>query len=537
MILGTHTWAVTRLRFAVVTALVLALVGSFLPPSGERAQAGPLESHCGTETGGPPFDGFLSHEEVGERLEQIEQSSHGRVAFDVVGFSNEGREIWAARVGHGDTVVLVESQIHGNEKHGTRALLNILATLGNSSRRSQEIRDAITFVGIPNLNMDGGEVPRRQNVMPWDDVMELHPQLSDQPRAWYYSNFLEGFDVNRDFNPDLDYEPNSGDLPGNSNTVGFWITPEARTVREVYRDLEDEFGRVDVFVDLHNQGPCYTRGDIMPNLVTIDEPSTAAGTYGAAGAAFGSDASRKGIAGDVVLVNDGSANPTEACSPLIDFPAGAIALVDRGSCSFVQKANNVQAAGAVAMIVVNDVSTGPFNMGGSDPDITIPSVMVWQSDGNAMKDGLPATGVVAANPERQDYSHLSISGRFITDPTAHGDWPNFDDDASRRINVAAYDAMQVGNAPYGEVTLYPQPPSTNIPGTALGSFALRGSASILFETSGQTQHIGLKRQGMLSKQVEIGVMGIVDAITDGTLVDIDPNRYSEIPPRVNAPSP
>jgi hypothetical protein len=85
------------------------------------------------------------------------------------------------------------------------------------------------------------------------------------------------------------------------------------------------------------------------------------------------------------------------------------------------------------------------------------------------------------------------------------------------------------------VTLYPQPPSTNIPGTALGSFGLRGSATVLFETSGQTQQVGLKRMGMLSRQVEVGLTGLVDALTDGTFDDINPDRYSDIPIRVDVP--
>jgi hypothetical protein len=40
------------------------------------------------------------------------------------------------------------------------------------------------------------------------------------------------------------------------------------------------------------------------------------------------------------------------------------------------------------------------------------------------------------------YTPLSIYGRFITDPTAHGNWPNFDHDASRRATLAVYDALQ-----------------------------------------------------------------------------------------------
>jgi hypothetical protein len=138
----------------------------------------------------------------------------------------------------------------------------------------------------------------------------------------------------------------------------------------------------------------------LPNLVTIDPPSSAAGTYQAQGAAFGPAPTLAGIAGDVVLVDDGSEEnpPTEGCGPLIGFPAGAIALVDRGTCPFVQKAQNAQAAGAVAMIVANNVAGAPINMGGDDPTITIPSVMVSLADGNTIKAGLPATGTVSRNP-------------------------------------------------------------------------------------------------------------------------------------------
>ncbi|HET6949165.1 MAG TPA: PA domain-containing protein, partial [Acidimicrobiales bacterium] len=118
-------------------------------------------------------------------------------------------------------------------------------------------------------------------------------------------------------------------------------------------------------VRIHASTHGYT--GVPPNLVTVDPPSAAAGAYQATGAAFGPAPDETGISGDVVVVNDGSANPTEGCSPLVDFPAGAVALVDRGTCAFVQKAVNAQAAGAVAMIVANNVAGAPIDMGGTDP--------------------------------------------------------------------------------------------------------------------------------------------------------------------------
>jgi hypothetical protein len=136
----------------------------------------------------------------------------------------------------------------------------------------------------------------------------------------------------------------------------------------------------------------------LPNLVTIDPPSSAAGTYEATGAAFGPTPDEAGIAGNVTLVNDGVAPTADGCEPFVGFPAGSIAILDRGTCTFVAKVANAQAAGATAVIVVNNVAGAPITMGGTDPTITIPAVMVSLADGNTIKAGLPATGRVSSNP-------------------------------------------------------------------------------------------------------------------------------------------
>ncbi len=136
----------------------------------------------------------------------------------------------------------------------------------------------------------------------------------------------------------------------------------------------------------------------LANLVTVDPPSAVAGQYQATGAAFGPAPTEAGVSGDIVLVSDGTAAPTEGCDPLVGFPAGAIALVDRGTCGFVVKAANAQAAGASAMIVGNNLAGAPILMAGTDPTIVIPSVMVSLADANTIKAGLPATGTVSSNP-------------------------------------------------------------------------------------------------------------------------------------------
>ncbi|MGC5582804.1 choice-of-anchor B family protein [Ornithinimicrobium sp. W1665] len=133
----------------------------------------------------------------------------------------------------------------------------------------------------------------------------------------------------------------------------------------------------------------------LPNTVTVDAPSSAAGDYLANRAGFGPAPTVEGLSGSFAVVDDGTGT-AEGCGPLVGFPAGAIAIADRGTCAFTQKVANAQAAGASAVVVAN-TAPGTIVMGGSDPTITIPAVMVSQADGDTIKAGLPATGSIVAN--------------------------------------------------------------------------------------------------------------------------------------------
>jgi hypothetical protein len=111
-------------------------------------------------------------------------------------------------------------------------------------------------------------------------------------------------------------------------------------------------------------------------------------------ASFGPALTAGGVTGDVVLGLDGSTDPaptgtvTDACQPLTNAAAvaGHIALVDRGTCTFVVKVANAQAAGAIAVLVADNVAGDPpAGLGGVDPTITIPAVRITLADGNAIK--------------------------------------------------------------------------------------------------------------------------------------------------------
>ena len=128
----------------------------------------------------------------------------------------------------------------------------------------------------------------------------------------------------------------------------------------------------------------------------VNSPGGIAGDYLSGTASFGPAISTTPVSGNVVLVNDGVGTVTDGCeAPFTNAGAiaGKIALIDRGTCTFVTKVKNAQNAGAIGVIVVNDVAgTPPTGMSGNDPTITIPSVRISLADGNTIKANL-GTGV------------------------------------------------------------------------------------------------------------------------------------------------
>ena len=124
----------------------------------------------------------------------------------------------------------------------------------------------------------------------------------------------------------------------------------------------------------------------------VNSPGAIAGNYQVGTADFGPSLSPSGLTADVVQALDAGPSTTDGCSAISNAAAvaGKIALVDRGTCNFDIKTKNVQDAGAVGVIVANNVA-GVIPMGGPDPIvslITIPTVMISLADGTAVKGQL-----------------------------------------------------------------------------------------------------------------------------------------------------
>ncbi len=138
--------------------------------------------------------------------------------------------------------------------------------------------------------------------------------------------------------------------------------------------------------------------------VVITAPESVAGDYAARQAVFGPGLTEE-LSGPVVAAMDTSTTTFTACAEVTNDLSGAIALIDRGACSFVQKVLNAQAAGAIGVIVCNSnaaVPTQAIVMGGDDMGaVTIPSVMIPYQQcqeiraelGNGLTATLSGTGV------------------------------------------------------------------------------------------------------------------------------------------------
>jgi len=93
----------------------------------------------------------------------------------------------------------------------------------------------------------------------------------------------------------------------------------------------------------------------------------------------------------IVLVNDGNATAPstldDGCTSPTQDLTGKIALIRRGNCNFTVKVQAAELKGAVGVIVMNNGPAGiqdPIIMGGTDPGITIPSLMISGTDGNLL---------------------------------------------------------------------------------------------------------------------------------------------------------
>ncbi|MDZ4288289.1 MAG: S8 family serine peptidase [Prosthecobacter sp.] len=103
-----------------------------------------------------------------------------------------------------------------------------------------------------------------------------------------------------------------------------------------------------------------------------------------------------------------------------DFPAGVsgnIALIERGTLTFVEKTRNAMNAGAIAVIVYNNVS-GSFLGTLQSASNWVPTRSISRADGLAIKAALPTTGSLVMVSDYQFLEGTSMATPHVTGAVA-----------------------------------------------------------------------------------------------------------------------
>ena len=148
----------------------------------------------------------------------------------------------------------------------------------------------------------------------------------------------------------------------------------------------------------------------------VDSTSGFNGEKAFGNADFGTPLADPPVSARCVLYDDGVAPLTsDACEDPINGPdlVGKIAIIDRGTCPFVDKAQRAWLAGAAAVVIVNNVASPAVSgMTGADPGITIPVVMVSQADGNNIKSLISLGVVMTIGADNTQLAGTDTNGRL-----------------------------------------------------------------------------------------------------------------------------
>jgi PA domain len=115
----------------------------------------------------------------------------------------------------------------------------------------------------------------------------------------------------------------------------------------------------------------------------------ASGFYDYGAASFGPAIATPSSLGVLAVPKPVASPPGQGCAPFDATDtatiAGKVAIIDRGTCGFVVKVKNAQNAGAIGVLIADNVEASISGLGGSDPTITIPAARITRGSGIALK--------------------------------------------------------------------------------------------------------------------------------------------------------
>src|SRR5262245_2779394 len=196
---------------------------------------------------------------------------------------------------------------------------------------------------------------------------------------------------------------------------------------------------------------------------------------------------------------------SNGCTSVDPGASGKLAIIDRGSCTFSQKVANANAAGAVAVLIINNVAGDPIAMGrtaGFNDDL--PAVMISKNDGAALRSSGETTASADATfqefitPENRD-----ILAGFSGQGPTRVDFAVKPDLTSVGVNVlsscVSTDPVDCGEAPWAFLS-----------GTSMSTPHIAGSAAVLLQlhndwTPAQIKSALVNRADLVVKDAATGL--------------------------------
>ncbi|SMC44154.1 T9SS-dependent M36 family metallopeptidase [Moheibacter sediminis] len=158
------------------------------------------------------------------------------------------------------------------------------------------------------------------------------------------------------------------------------------------------------------------------HLFSVNTAGEHQGNYSGILAGFGGGLPIPPITEDLVVIQDaGGVDVNDGCENITNGAAlnGKIVMIKRGNCDFVVKVKKAQDNGAKAVVMVNNVAGAPITMGGEDASITIPSVMIRNTDGNPIIDALLAGTTLNGSVPKEGHNDGYKDGTFDNGIVAH----------------------------------------------------------------------------------------------------------------------
>ena len=167
---------------------------------------------------------------------------------------------------------------------------------------------------------------------------------------------------------------------------------------------------------------------------------------------------------------------SDGCASVDPGASGKLALINRGTCTFSQKVANAKAAGAIAVIIVNNVAGDPTAMArtaGFDDDL--PAVMIGKNEGVALRaSGATTVSAVATFQEFITEANKDILAGFSSQGPTNVDFAAKPDLTSVGVNVlsscVSTDPVDCGEAPWAFLS-----------GTSMSTPHIAGSAAVLLQ--------------------------------------------------------